>query len=79
MTRQFVNLLGACSHGSQFSHRSFHQHAELKKVAHFLETHFRHKVSAAGHNFQQVLMVQAIAGLAERRAPNPVTLHDFFF
>ena len=77
--RQFVDLPGIRSYGREFRHGAFHKHSKLKEVAHLLQAHLRNKVAPAGHDFEQMLVMQAVASLAEWRAPDTISLHDFFF
>ena len=65
--------------GGKLGNSTLYQDAKLKQVAHFLQAHFRHKVTVPGNDFQEMLVVQAVAGLPERGAPDPVSLHDVFF
>jgi len=53
--------------------------SNFKQVANFLQAHLRHEVAPAGHNLEEMLVMQAVAGFAEGRASDLIALHDFFF
>jgi hypothetical protein len=67
------------TYGSQLGHGAFDKDTNLEKIADFLETHSGDEIAASGNHFEQMLVMQAIAGFAEGRAADLVALHHFFF